>query len=545
MARAKKESMRKVKKQLREMHEQVTTPPQSSLHMFPTERKRSNINELKTHMDLKGMQEFVKNSPEEQAKFERQAQRLVQMEKMSVMREMREMGGGWLSEHNARQRDQATIRRNNMLSNRMMLACIMPLAQGVSAQSLMQVAGTYVVGCLFVPDFRRQVMEKRNSLMKTVYELKGKRYEPGIDPEIDAHLAKANHGRVPFTAETAAVQYVGMLQEAHDLMREPCPKGVDPAARNQKIMKEFEESRKVLYDLCAVDGVSQKAVNRATLTFLGQCHRFAKEEGDYGFDIGFMTNEIGYRQIREGADAHGTVFAGIDIHGNVVNRDADMFVGNYVLTSDGTAYSDGVTPRVPIGKSDFVEMLNGHMDDMITVMSNVHTGKQGQVDTFYKIWQAFDRGMRDGVNLNEEHMSEFVGKGANKYIDRFYKDCNRYGRIARADGLADTVAVAGHMHNGRTVNTQRAVRTPVPEAAYAFMSVADAWMGGEGDILAETMRQHPDFLVWAHDNMPGNGEFEKEYGDIWKQYTRTCQADGLASNVETQSEPSVDDEFGV
>lgn len=182
--------------------------------------------------------------------------------------------------------------QNKMFQNRMMMMCVMPLAQGINKESLAQSMGMYIGMMAFNPEFRRNIVAKQGELYKKMAG-GGDAYayskDSTLKERVEKALAKGNNGRVPFSQESAACMEIGLSREAYAKMREP---GANP----EEVMQQYRKAQNTLYELAERDGVSKEDVQKGARIMVG---KFTERERDLMGDDYSINGGMIERQYQE------------------------------------------------------------------------------------------------------------------------------------------------------------------------------------------------------------------------------------------------------
>jgi hypothetical protein len=179
--------------------------------------------------------------------------------------------------------------RQEIFQKRMALMALTPLQEGVSADSILESAGMFIGLYLASPDMRKGIQKAKAGLLSHAID---RSIENGFDPNggkvqrycymRDRYLAKANDGRVPFTAETAALYDIGLQQQAYDQMKKAGSKeGMD------EVMAQFEQARESLKNLAIHDGVNFDDMVHAEHMIVGKRMEADANSADLFYETSF------------------------------------------------------------------------------------------------------------------------------------------------------------------------------------------------------------------------------------------------------------------
>ncbi len=196
---------------------------------------------------------------------------------------------------------------NQLYCRYMMDVCLDPLTHGIDKDSILETVGLYVGMSLFSKDFKQNVnkdvkaamlprMEKKvmrrakvkdfatqhmQSAAEAVENITGKKFsvfDKLLSPDQETETEKAQEkiqelrdrvaacekdGRIPFTPESAATQYLNFGVSAYNAMRQP---GADQEA----IRENYEESVRVLKEMAKEDGIDEARLMRNVMAVYGK-----------------------------------------------------------------------------------------------------------------------------------------------------------------------------------------------------------------------------------------------------------------------------------
>lgn len=161
----------------------------------------------------------------------------------------------------------------------MMMACVQPLSQGLSGESLMSTLGMSASMWMLSPNFRNQVKDSVDDVRDSITKKIKAREKSNIDnrrgPEGDTPLSAKWQRRLDkvermergdrdlFTAESAGMTEVALTENAYYAMRE---EGADI----DLIRDNHAATMTDLYTLAAEDGVGAEDIARNARLFVGQ-----------------------------------------------------------------------------------------------------------------------------------------------------------------------------------------------------------------------------------------------------------------------------------
>ncbi|WP_311245259.1 MULTISPECIES: hypothetical protein [unclassified Microbacterium] len=184
-----------------------------------------------------------------------------------------------------RQRQQLTG-LHQVYASMMVLQCVAPLKQGLTAVNLVSTLGMAASMWALSPDFRTQLGQFRGKISDSIREkIEGredrkndkaraqfdKLVSKGKGDQLSARrrrrldrIENAENGhRLPFTAESAAMTEVALAEAAYADMRRP---GADRDA----ITARYQSARDLLYGFVAEDHLGKEEVSRAMRVIVGQ-----------------------------------------------------------------------------------------------------------------------------------------------------------------------------------------------------------------------------------------------------------------------------------
>lgn len=173
--------------------------------------------------------------------------------------------------------------------------CLAPLKQGVNARSVVQAATTMTALMVLSPEIRSEVKDKATAVRDAIRDRSeakllearkhaqwklgagqgsnkldgqvGERYQDYLPERVNRRLElieRRERGNRPlYTAHTAAMTEVGLMDSAYWRMREP---GADV----QQIKDSHEAMQQLLHEQMMTDGVSREDVNERVQLIIGQ-----------------------------------------------------------------------------------------------------------------------------------------------------------------------------------------------------------------------------------------------------------------------------------
>lgn len=328
--------------------------------------------------------------------------------------------------------------RQEIFQKRMALMALTPLQEGVSADSILESAGMFIGLYLASPDMRKGIQKAKAGLFSRAIN---RSIENGVDPNgnkvqryrrmRDHYLAKANDGRVPFTAETAALYDIGLQQQAFDQMKKAGSKeGVD------EVKTQFEQARKSLMDLAVNDGVNFDDIVHAEHIIVGKRMEVDSHSADlfYETTFGGFTKDDGKEvtHLSYGAD------------GKPYMRKDTVWSGGFGKGEgdDRKAFDGLFTPRMPITYESMVERFEN-----INLAHIQYGMSRNDMDVVYNAGDVLDNCMH-GLGVPGEYHEpvegdEFASKAESGYRDIIHfaeKDGRTLSEVREAAAIGSSMA---------------------------------------------------------------------------------------------------------
>ena len=267
-----------------------------------------------------------------------------------------------------------------------------PMDDGLSATGIAECLGSYIGMAITSPTFRRDANRNILKAMTPIVEgamkadckvadwtdrglhaLIGK-VEKVTGKELPGHQSRAeyqghdyqqsapvrkihemyakadNNGRLPYTPESAAVQYLRNTVSAYEAMRQP---GADVS----KITIQFGDASEMLYKLAEQDGVSKAQLNMNVRTMAG------KLISQYP-DFRGIFAETAYDA---GDKAHSAKMDLTDLDKVKMPDGTTVSVwrGQFTRLEDGKPFEGAFTPRPPAGANDMRKFIESYCDDVL------------------------------------------------------------------------------------------------------------------------------------------------------------------------------------
>lgn len=280
---------------------------------------------------------------------------------------------------------------NQMYQQRMFMMCAMPLARGLSADSVIGSVGMYAGMCMVDKDFHRNIKRNLGNSLAPVAENFAEKinakYPPGHPLKTmadkaqtwrDNFIKKENGGRMPFTPQSAAVQDLAIHTMAYNAMREP-------GADIDKIKTQFSDARERLFELAQRDGISKEDICQQVRVIVGkQCMREerAAQFGEHEDTMGGRMNICSgmFTEMNPGSgncDVHRNDFHKEDVlqydeNGEPCMKEKEIWNGEFTM-ADGENYEPYVgdfTPRPPDSSETIADNIRSTIDDAAFMASD-------------------------------------------------------------------------------------------------------------------------------------------------------------------------------
>ena len=275
---------------------------------------------------------------------------------------------------------------NRYYMHGMMLACTQPLQQGVNPTSIVQCLGMRIGMCMVNPDFRKECGKAQRDLLYPVVDKLAQELPENskLAEYRDKIIKEQNHGRIPFSPESAALTELGMIKRAYEDMREP-------GANVDEIMTNFNKAQDVLRAQAHQDGVSTDELELNERLIVGQMIEKNPELAIYFEELTHDgVKREGYHDVVEMVQGPN----GPEQHTKKV------WSGEF-QNDDGTLFTKGFTPRKPMSKDGHQKYMNdvydskfvdksypemcsyvhsGEMEEMLNTDSDIHSARQMYMD---------------------------------------------------------------------------------------------------------------------------------------------------------------------
>lgn len=265
-------------------------------------------------------------------------------------------GNAWLDAQGDEQQ-RSMSRMNRVYQRRLLMMCVSPLQDGITPSSLLTAASMFIGLSLGNPDMLKTMKTSVGTVLNTaaseIESRGGKLGDSGISKFLrkhgDKYLRSANNGRLPFTAETAALAHMALTREAYVEMR-------DGKHVSEDVKLKYEAAENTLHTLMAQDEVSMEDMRAYEKNFIG---RMAMK------DIGVAQryNEISYdgvapakaKKVRE------TVYVK-DEDGNLKPEGYyhEVWNGEFV-DAKGKEYTGNMSLREPMSEDELANRIGVDM----------------------------------------------------------------------------------------------------------------------------------------------------------------------------------------
>lgn len=316
---------------------------------------------------------------------------------------------------------------NKMYSRYLIIECAKPIMQGRDADAVLQSMGIMLAGYLTNPEFRKTVNE---TAQKAVYPyVKYKSDKEGPDSKwrdwCDKIEATKNGGRLPLCGKSAAAMKIAIDRKFYNEMRQ---EGADI----DKLTEQYNKTRDQLYSVAKHDGVSREDLDNNVRTLFGQMQ---------GVDptVTRMYTETAFEDVVK-SKAH-----------EVKHKDKDgkeqtayEWAGQFEYRKGGKDYGKGFTVRRPTNHFNWVDRLNGSMEDAFGRCKTAEDVYQlGRVINGEKVNDIYPEGSNERKRY--AWMTEWQRKNERDF-DIMYDDCRSVDDYATLDQYVQDVTSA-HFEN--------------------------------------------------------------------------------------------------
>lgn len=201
-----------------------------------------------------------------------------------------------VNQGNAEQRQSIQAKKMSAMNKAhvesMVFSAMQPLRQGVSLNSVLQVTGMMAGLYLASPRVREHFGAGQDSIIKGLRNKIQDRKSSHLDEKalrkldrsestgaplserwqrrLEKMEASGPGGRVPFTAQSAAMVEIGLAESAYAAMRDPSVPAAELEKHRQEIMDSYVSAMGVLNRYIAEDGIDREEVSRASRVLVGQ-----------------------------------------------------------------------------------------------------------------------------------------------------------------------------------------------------------------------------------------------------------------------------------
>lgn len=259
----------------------------------------------------------------------------------------------WLKMHglNREKMDPKVRILNDMMQRRLLYIGLQPMMNGVTSKSVMQSVGMfigmYAANKSFRQSFRKGFGGLCGNLAKAYDDFAGKDTPQGYSLRLarDKYLKKANDGRLPLTAESAAMTYLSFVRQAHYAARKD---GSDP----KEVENGFNKAVESLNNMMAVDGVDRGEFEK-------QQHILAYHYANKNLEGSIIFAEVlGYNK----ADVFRTTEKVFDTK-NMTSYDQEFDIWDGKLTDDKGREVHGIKPN--FNKMSAFDFMNTVADETL------------------------------------------------------------------------------------------------------------------------------------------------------------------------------------
>lgn len=362
-------------------------------------------------------------------------------------------GNAWLDAQGDEQQ-RSMSRMNRVYQRRLLMMCVSPLQDGISPSSLLTAASMFIGLSLGNPDMMKTMKTSVGTILNTaaseIEARGGKLGESGISKFLKKHgdnyLRSANNGRLPFTAETAALAHMALTREAYDEMR-------DGKHSPEAVKIKYEAAENTLRTLMAQDEVSMEDMRAYEKNFIG---RMAMKN----IGVAQRYNEISYdgvapakaKKVRE------TVYVKDD-NGDYKPQGYDHYVWNgEFVDAKGKNYTGDMSLREPMGEDELANRIGVDMcHNFVHRCANALDGiGETSKTTYSSMLNALSASCGIDCSVEVKNPTELYETEYNKYKQLF--DCGK------ADGMSGNQMFRTAVLGGAT--TELAAATKLIGAKY-------------------------------------------------------------------------------
>lgn len=395
---------------------------------------------------------------------------------------------------------------NEMYNRRMMMMCAMPLARGLSVDSVISCVGMYAGICLVNKDFKNSVKKSVGSMLAPHLEefsqkieerypsdsTKGKVGIRKLGMQASAWreriIRSQNDGRLPYSPQSAAVQDLALHKMAFQEMRQP-------GADIEKIRKQHTEARERLFELAARDGVTKDQICQQVRVMVGKISMAEeRSRGLYNYeDTGKGQYNDMSSMFEETACCKGRFYRDDYYEENVLVHDdagnphmVDKNVWNgeyYALNEDDEpfGYEGDFTPREPRSKEDAIDRAKMAVQD---AYDNSHDGKSF-FNNMFAVYHMMSRDPKNAIRFanGDERIQRNMDRTYATYRDAhmdFPLEYDKFEQLSK-DGwqnVVDTVLDEEHgVHPEWKADYMAAFREEMQNHGDVYAKQPQAWEG--------------------------------------------------------------------
>lgn len=362
-------------------------------------------------------------------------------------------GNAWLDAQGDEQQ-RSMSRMNRVYQRRLLMMCVSPLQDGITPSSLLTAASMFIGLSLGNPDMLKTMKTSVGTVLNTasseIESRGGKLGDSGISKFLkkhgDKYLRSANNGRLPFTAETAALAHMALTREAYVEMR-------DGKHVPEDVKLKYEAAENTLHTLMAQDEVSMEDMRAYEKNFIG---RMAMKD----ISVAQRYNEISYdgvapakaKKVRE------TVYVK-DKDGNLKPEGYyhEVWNGEFV-DAKGKNYTGNMSLREPMSEDELANRIG--VDMVHNFAHRCANELDGIGETSKTTYSSMLNALSDSCGLDcgveVKNPTELYDTEYNKYKQLF--DCGK------ADGMSGNQMFRTAVLGGAT--TELAVATKLIGANY-------------------------------------------------------------------------------
>ena len=450
----------------------------------------------------------------------------------------------WLAMKDPDTRTKAQRIQSQIFQQRAVFECFDQLRGGLSANNVIACVGMYVGLSLVNPEIRKTgqkmyaqaldgaVRYMENNPDKSMLGMRGLMMD-NFAKKRDKYMRSANDGRMPFTAETAALASIRLDMECYRMMR-------DGEHAPDDVMAEHVKAVKTLEDVCAFDGVDMGDMARSKRIIV------AKMMGDKSDPERAKALERMYEQFDttggwQKAEARTERVLGRDASGDVRMMDRKVWTGEYQTVAD-----DGYTPvnvaddapltvRGPYSKGDVAKHVANimvdygasySMDDIADGYLRRHVAQLGREDIGEMFGNGSYRCDRRSMIENEGASEEALGAMSDYFKDVCERAKHDWAADMSGDEMHDEMMASLHLGILRgTVSTT---------LSSSFEQYADLCRKHGIDDERLLTRRSVEMSVMAAEYVkmcggtsPEDEDFQKGASSVAAQYALLCVADSL------------------